>query len=181
MTAPSDARTLRLHVAHPLGRSSGVVRNFASVLQGLGYGSISVTSSAALQLERDWYARATQALDSAQWLLLMFGERSLERDWWLWEAGYFAARHPELYGRTVCMHHPDLKAPRMLRDWRTVPATPEATDDLLREVLGAHAPPDRPPVLSSAEGRPLLWLRECLLHCCVPSNADQIVDPAHAG
>ncbi|MGH7242144.1 MAG: hypothetical protein ACREJD_01855 [Phycisphaerales bacterium] len=175
-----SASTLRIHISHPLGRSTKSVRDFSDALDGLGGGAVVASCSAGLQLDQHWPARAGEVLRSSQWLLLVFGERSLDRDWWLWEAGYFAAIHPSASRRMICLHHPDLNVPRTLLAWRTVPATIAHADSLLREILDSQPNPGTGSLVSGVEGKGLRWLCECLVHCCIPNVPEPIIDPAHA-
>lgn len=180
MTIRPGAGSLRIHVSHPLGRSTKAVRNFSDALDGLGGGAVVASHSAGLQLDQHWHARAAEILRSADWLLLIFGERTLDRDWWLWEAGYFAAINPESAKKMVCLHHPDLEVPRTLHSWRTIPATAAHTDSLLREVLDSCSLPGGRKLTSSIEGKGIRWLGECLKLCAMPSAPEPADDPVHA-
>ncbi|MBX3380750.1 MAG: hypothetical protein KF805_11715 [Phycisphaeraceae bacterium] len=179
MTTHAGAGTLRIHISHPLGRSTKAVRDFVDAMDGLGGGSVAVSHSAGLQLDQHWHARASEVLRSTNWLLLVFGERSLDRDWWLWEAGYFTAINPAVMKRMVCLHHPDLNVPRTLHAWRTIPASVAHADSLLREILDSRSGSSARPLLSSVQGKGIRWLSECLRHCCVPASPEPTIDPAH--
>lgn len=180
MTNHQGTGCLRIHVSHPLGRSTKAVRNFADALDGLGGGAVVASHSAGLQLDQHWHARASEILRGAHWLILIFGERTLDRDWWLWEAGYFAATNPAATRQMVCVHHPDLEVPRTLHSWRTIPATAAHADSLLREILDSQSGPGGRRLSSSIEGKGIRWLSECLKLCAIPSALDPESDAVHA-
>jgi hypothetical protein len=180
MTLRSASSTLRIHISHPFGRTTKAARDLADALDGLGGGAVVASCSGKLILDQHWPTRAGEVLRSAQWLLLIFGERSLDRDWWLWEAGYFVASNPASASRTVCLHHPDLNVPRTLHAWRTIPATNAQADSLLREILDSQPNPAGRSLVSAVEGKGLRLLIDCLVQCCVPAIAEPLSDPAHA-
>ncbi|MBX3389310.1 MAG: hypothetical protein KF691_07620 [Phycisphaeraceae bacterium] len=180
MTLRPGAGSLRIHISHPLGRSTKAVRDFVDALDGLGGGTVIVSHSAGFQLDQHWHARAGEMLRSAHWLLLVFGERSLDRDWWLWEAGYFAAINQNSMKRMVCLHHPDLNVPRTLHSWRTVPATTAQADSLLRELLDSQPGPSGRTLTSGIEGKGIRWLSECLKQCAMPSALEPAGDAVQA-
>lgn len=170
---------MRIHIGHPLGRTTQAARNLADALDGLGGGSIRASCSASLALDQHWPTRAGEVLRATHWLLLIFGERSLDRDWWLWEAGFFAAVHSNAARRIVCLHHPDLNVPRTLHAWRTLPATPTQTDGLLQEIFDSHNSAGHVRTLPT-DGKGLNWLKVCLMNCCLPL-AEAGRDQVHAG
>lgn len=176
MTSRTAANTLRIHLCHPLGKTTKWVRDFSDALDGLGGGAVAVSHSAGLQLDQHWHVRAGEVLRASDWLVLIFGERSLDRDWWLWEAGYFSAVHPAASGRMVCFHHPSLNVPRTLHAWRPMPATPSHADGLIRELLTSHPNPGGRSLISGVGDKGLRMLSECLVHCCVPAFADDKVN-----
>jgi len=179
MTVRTGSSTLHIHISHPLGKSTKAVRDFVDALDGLGGGAVVASQSAGLTLDQHWPARAAEVLRNSQWLLLVFGERSLDRDWWLWEAGYFSAINPAAARRMVCLHHPDLNVPRTLHAWRAIPATISHADSLLREILDSQPNPSGRSLITGVEGKGLRWLSECLSHCCVRAIAEPETDPAH--
>ena len=60
---------------------------------------------AVLQVGRDWRAQIEATIPQCDWFLLLLPTPG-ERDWVLYEAGYFS-RGQGLAGRLVCLHHPD--------------------------------------------------------------------------
>jgi len=170
---------LRIHIGHPLGKTTKAARNFADALDGLGGGTVVASCSANLQLDQHWHARAGEVLRSAQWLLLVFSERSLDRDWWLWEAGYFTAVNPASMKRMVCLHHPDLNVPRTLHAWRTIPATASHADSLIREMLASHPSASGRSLISGVEGKGIRLLIDCLVQCCIPGAPVTAINTAH--
>lgn len=178
--ASTNPSTLRIHISHPLGRTTKSARDFADALDGLGGGTVIASCSANLQLDQHWHARAGEVLRSAQWLLLIFSERSLDRDWWLWEAGYFAAVNPASMKRMVCLHHPDLNVPRTLHAWRTIPATASHADSLIREMLDSQPSGSGRSLISGVEGKGMRLLIDCLVHCCIHGTPQGAIDPARA-
>jgi hypothetical protein len=65
----------------------------------------------------DWEDTLDQKLSAAHWLILLLPDGEVERDWRVWEAGYFAAHISRHAGeRLICVHHPSVRAsPQLTR------------------------------------------------------------------
>ncbi|MBL8874405.1 MAG: hypothetical protein JNM86_01265 [Phycisphaerae bacterium] len=181
MTTRTGSSPLRIHLCHPLGKTTKWVRDLSDALDGLGGGAVTVSHSAGFQLDQHWHVRAGEALRSAHWLVIVFGERSLDRDWWLWEAGYFAATHAGASRSAVCFHHPSLNVPRALHAWRPIPATVSNADSLIREILETHQNHGGRSLVSNVGEKGLRVLCECIVHCCVPALPEVPESAARVG
>ena len=73
------------------------------------------------QVGRGWRAKIEATIPQCDWFLLLLPTPGDERDWVLYEAGYFS-RGQGLAGRLVCLHHPDNKVSDALGARQSVPA-----------------------------------------------------------
>ena len=76
---------------------------------------------AVLQVGHDWRAQIETMISQCDWLLLLLPPPEDQRDWVLYEAGYFS-RGRGLGGRLVCLHHPDIEVSNALGALQSVPA-----------------------------------------------------------
>ena len=76
---------------------------------------------AVLQVGRDWRAQIEATIPQCDWFLLLLPTSRDQRDWLLYEAGYFS-RGQGLAGRLVCLHHPDNEVSNALGSRQSVPA-----------------------------------------------------------
>lgn len=175
MSSNTLTSSFLVHLAHPIGRASLPARNFASTLNAFGKGRLTATYSAQWPLDETWQTTAGASIAATDWLILVFCERSLERDWWLWESGYFAASHKGRVTRTVCLHHPDLHVPRPLRHWRTVPATPSDSEQLLRDLLSASPVLVEQTLFADSNTKARQLLIDSLVQCCAAPRTDAAI------
>jgi hypothetical protein len=85
------------------------------------------------QVGRNWRRKIEEVIPQCDWFLLLLpspGEEADERDWVLFEAGYFF-RGEGLAGRLVCLHHPDNQVVDALGAHQSVPAETEKVKDFL--------------------------------------------------
>lgn len=76
------------------------------------------------QVGRNWREKIEQTIPQCDWFLLLLPTPGDERDWVLFEAGYFF-RGQGLAGRLVCLHHPDNEVADALGEHQSVPAQVE--------------------------------------------------------
>jgi hypothetical protein len=91
------------------------------------------------QVGLDWRKHIENTIPKCDWFLLLLptpGEEG-ERDWVLFEAGYFF-RGQGLAGRLVCLHHPDNEVVDALGEHQSVAATKDAVENFLAGLF--HTP-----------------------------------------
>ena len=78
----------------------------------------------ASQVGRDWRAKIEAIIRQCDWFLLLLPIPGDERDWVLYEAGYFSGCQALAgrLGRLVCLHHPDTEVSDALGARESVPA-----------------------------------------------------------
>jgi hypothetical protein len=98
---------------------------------------------------RDWRQQIEQTIPRCDWFLLLLPSPG-ERDWTLFEAGYFqGAGHDFLAGRSVCLHHSDNEIADALGEDQSVPADVNNVKKFLEGLF--HKPnwiPGMPPLNS---------------------------------
>jgi hypothetical protein len=80
---------------------------------------------------RDWRQKIEDTIPRCDWFLLLLPNPEEERDWPLFEAGYFR-RGEGLSGRLVCLHHSDNDAADVFGSKQSVPAERDAVAKFLR-------------------------------------------------
>jgi hypothetical protein len=102
--AKSLSRYIIKYGASRLKMTSDGSRDVFYAAQGIGPGD-------------DWEDTLDQKLSAAHWLILLLPGGEVERDWRVWEAGYFAAHVCRHAGeRLICLHHPSVRsAPQLTR------------------------------------------------------------------
>ena len=83
---------------------------------------------------KEWRKKIKE-IPSADWFLLLMPEPEADRDWPLFEAGYFRPGGRTLSRRLVCLHHPDNEVTDTLVDHQSVPAETEMVEKFLKELL----------------------------------------------
>ncbi|MBU4263550.1 MAG: toll/interleukin-1 receptor domain-containing protein [Proteobacteria bacterium] len=120
------------------------------------------------QVGLDWRKKIEETIPKCEWFLLLLpipSEQGNEKDWVLFEAGYFK-RGQGLSGRFVLLHHPESEVADVLGKDQSVPAESAKVESFLKGLF--HEPnwvPGMPPINSK-----LSDLR---------SKADQIVALIH--
>ena len=152
-----------------------IARTIAKKLESWSAGKLKVKHMADLSVEevgRKWRKEIERTIPLCDWFLLLLPTPGDERDWVLYEAGYFS-RGQGLAGRLVCLHHPDnkvsdaLTAPpirarrggtsppfleALFRRWNWVPGMPALNpdlnqlDDKAAEIVELIQPPTGPGV-----------------------------------
>jgi hypothetical protein len=86
------------------------------------------------QVGRNWREKIAKTIPQCAWFLLLLPTPGDERDWVLFEAGYFF-RGQGLAGRLVCLHHPDNEVADALGAHQSVPAEVEPVRDFLEALF----------------------------------------------
>ena len=116
-----------------------MARTIGRKLERWSAGKLKINHMADLgvdQVGRDWRAKIEATIPQCDWFLLLLPTPGGERDWVLYEAGYFS-RGQGLAGRLVCLHHPDNKVSDALGALQSVPAEVGPVRDFL-EALFRH-------------------------------------------
>ena len=93
-----------------------------------------------------WREKIEKTIPLCDWFLLLLPNPGDERDWVLFEAGYFF-RGQGLAGRLVCLHHPDNEVADALGEHQSVPAETDKVQAFLEGLF--HRPnwiPGMPPL-----------------------------------
>ncbi len=103
------------------------------------------------EVGRRWRANIEKTIPQCDWFLLLLPDPGEERDWVLFEAGYFF-RGQGLVGRLVCLHHPDNRLADAIQTLQSVPAETGKVQDFLKGLF--HEPdwiPGMPAINDSLE------------------------------
>ena len=88
-------------------------------------------------LGRPWRQKIEEEISRCDWFLLLLpspGEDGDERDWVMFEAGFYK-RGQDLAGRLVCLHHPQNEMADAIGADETVPAEPQKVKRFLQALL----------------------------------------------
>ena len=110
-----------------------IALRIADRLQRWSAGKLKVKHMADFGVEdvgRPWRERIETIIPQCDWFLLLLPTPGDERDWQLFEAGYFF-RGQGLAGRLVCLHHPDNQVADALGAEQSVPAEVEGVQNFL--------------------------------------------------
>jgi TIR domain len=100
------------------------------------------------EVGHNWREKIEKTIPQCDWFLLLLPTPGDERDWVLFEAGYFF-RGQGLTGRLVCLHHPDNEVADALGAHQSVPAERDKVQAFLQGLF--HKPnwiPGLPPLNS---------------------------------
>ena len=117
-----------------------IAMKIAEKLQVWSAGKLKMEHMADLGVEevgRDWREKIEKTIPQCDWFLLLLPTPGDERDWVLFEAGYFS-RGQGLAGRLVCLHHPDNEVADALGAQQSVPAETGRVQDFLEGLF--HRP-----------------------------------------
>ena len=105
----------------------------AQKLQSWSAGKLRIEHMGKLGIQdvgRDWREKIEATIPQCDWFLMLLPTPEVDRDWILYEAGYFSGRQ-SLAGRLVCLHHPDTKVADALGEHQSVPASLDNVRDFL--------------------------------------------------
>lgn len=126
---------LRVFLSYKRAQHAEVASLLQKSLQGLGGAKIEVfLDEVRIEAGQDWYNSIRRSLKSANCLILLVPDDSDEREWPIFEAGFFAGRM--LPGeRLICLHHPAVRIPRQLATFQGDRADAAGIEKLLRRLL----------------------------------------------
>ena len=126
---------LHIFLSHKLSSDTLAARQFISHLTTYSQDQIEVVSSAEFPRGEEWEPKIRAALDTADWLILLFTDAEENWDWCLYETGYFRARMDAASGkRLICLYKATISPPNPLRTFNPAPATDDEIDRLLRDI-----------------------------------------------
>lgn len=166
MSYSDPNKPFTIFFSHRAGRSSNAALDLVAAVEGFSRGRIVAHCSAHFGLHEQWSDDAQHALHSSDWLILLFADKSIEWDWWLWELGYFTATAMRPNQRTLCLHHPGIDLPAPLRRWRPRPATPQEAHTLLVSIFKDDPLAIRPDLFNPEKESILSMLIGLVLRCC---------------
>lgn len=80
-----------------------------------------------------WRSTIKDAIDKANWFILLLPDPSEDWDWCLYETGLFD-RQLTSADRMICLHHPNSEIPGPISEYHHVPAIPTEVEGFLRMV-----------------------------------------------
>lgn len=86
-----------------------------------------------------WRANIREAVNNANWFILLLPDPSDDWDWCLFETGLFEAQFTSA-DRLICLHHPDIKIPNPIEGYHAVSATIPEVEKLLEMVFLKNNP-----------------------------------------
>jgi TolB-like protein/Tfp pilus assembly protein PilF len=127
----------------------------------------------------DW-RKQIREIPNADWFLLLMPGPEADRDWPLFEAGYFRPGGPTLSRRLVCLHHPDNEVTDVLGDHQSVPAELNKVERFLKELLiEPNWIPGLPPVNPVYEKEELTSMAQEIVNLIRPPSNDRRCCGAH--
>lgn len=107
-------------------------------LRACGNGRFSFASSGELIESADFDGEIEKVLRKTDWFVLILTEPSDTWDWCLYEAGMYGA-HKRAHNRMICLHAPDIKPPKSIRDIESIQLSLDDVKVFLKDVC--HRPP----------------------------------------
>ena len=158
-------------------KDEAIAGKIAEKLQAWSAGKLKIQDMGDLgvkEVGHEWREKIQKAIQQSDWFLLLLPTPGDDRDWVLFEAGYFF-RGQGLAGRLVCLHHPENAVADALDALESVPAEPRKVQAFLKGLF--HEPdwiPGMPPLnqyldeldLKAGEivgliERPVMGLKRC--------------------
>jgi hypothetical protein len=96
---------------------------------------LQINHMATFAVGKKWRNQIKKDIPGSDWFLLLMPGAEEERDWPLFEAGYFRPGGPTLSRRLVCLHHPDTEVTEALGDHQSIPAESEKVMAFLNQLL----------------------------------------------
>jgi hypothetical protein len=126
---------LRVFISYKRESHAEVALDLQETLLAFGSLKMDVFLDAVnIEAGKDWYDSIRKGLRSANCLILLVPDHSGEREWPIFEAGYFAGGM--LAGeRLICLHHPKVEIPRPLAAFQGHKATAGEIEKMLCELL----------------------------------------------
>jgi hypothetical protein len=126
---------LRVFLSYKRAQHKEVAELLRECLEGFGGSKIDVfLDEVKIEAGQDWFNSIKKSLKSANCLVLLVPDDSDEREWPIFEAGFFAGRM--LPGeRLICLHHPAVDMPRQLAAFQGYMADAAGVEKLLRRLL----------------------------------------------
>jgi hypothetical protein len=135
-----------------------IAEQVASWLEQWSAGKLDIDHMARFAIEqpgKNWREHILDAIPRCDWFLLLLptpGEQGTERDWVMFEAGYYL-RGQDLASRLVCLHHPQNVMADALKAHQFVSAEPESVEQFLKGLFKEeHWIPGMPPLNKGLEG-----------------------------
>lgn len=84
----------------------------------------------------DWRQTIKGNIKRAHWFILLLPEIEVDRDWVVWEAGYFErGMCTEAGERLIVMHHPEIKLATQLENYQSVSSSPGKIKQLFDDLF----------------------------------------------
>ncbi len=124
----------RIFISHKV-KDRGAAEKIRSALKLYGADNLEIFVSERIKPGVRWNEEIVDNLQKADWLLLLYTDPSEERDWCLFEAGFFAGCVKGVEDRPVALHTMDVAPPIPLQRWQPVPVTDGTMLENFLEVL----------------------------------------------
>jgi hypothetical protein len=83
---------------------------------------------------KDYRKQLRDEIDKAHWFFLLLPDVQFDREWPIWEAGFFQ-RGMTLAERLICVHHPSVPVAGQLEDLQAYESTPDRLHQLFTELF----------------------------------------------
>jgi protein kinase/serine/threonine-protein kinase len=98
-------------------------------------GRLEMKRMGTFKVGEEWREQIKKDIPSSDWFLLLMPGPEEDRDWPLFEAGYFRPGGRTLSRHFVCLHHPDTEVTDALGDHQSVPAELDKVRSFLEQLL----------------------------------------------
>jgi hypothetical protein len=118
-------------------KDEAAASKIVKVLRKYSAGKLRITYMADFAKDyvgKQWRDEILQAVDRANWFILLLPDPSEDWDWCLYETGLFE-RELTLADRLICLHHPNTEIPDPIKDYQAVSATIEAVGKFLKKIF----------------------------------------------
>jgi TIR domain len=126
---------LRIFISYKRARHLPAAQQLKNTLDAFGNEKVDVfLDTESISFGENWFLQIGEALKEANCLLLLVPDADDEREWPIFEAGYFAGQI--LPGeRLICLHHKDVPVPKQINMFNATVAIEDDIQKLLADIL----------------------------------------------
>jgi hypothetical protein len=127
--------TLNIFISYKRSQHAVPAAKLQTALQAFGGNKVDIfLDTASLAYGKNWYQTIGQKLQDANCFILLVPDDTDEREWPIFETGYFAGQMLPLE-RLICLHHPDIPVPKQVEMYHAVAANVEQITQLFRDIF----------------------------------------------
>lgn len=130
-------------------KDEAIAERIVTWLKQWSAGKLEIEGMFSIEPGQNFREKIMKTIPKCDWFLLLLpspGDQGDERDWVLYEAGYYT-RGQDLAGQLVCLHHAENNVANVLEDRQSVPAEKDKVKRFLTDLF--HKPnwiPGMPPL-----------------------------------